>query len=750
MYTLTYCGRPLHDARAGVACTAARLSQELNRADSLTVTVPASHPLYGAFVAMSPTHEVRVFDGGQEIFRGRIRRVEDSGLDGSQTLTCEGQLSYLNDTVLPHYGTYRSSEEDWEVAPGNARDLLLWYLAQHNRSCDGSQRIDPGFIGIDGRALTRSSTQAPTVGAEMRDKILDAGSGYAMCRTDPASDRRLLDVYGEDARGACSQRVEFGENLLSYASTSDGSDTVTAIRATGRRTGGAATFSIPESMDGAFGSGYHVSGGVVYSDAGVAAHGVVMASRTYDVETAVGLAQAAAADLAESATVVDSIEVSAVDLSAVSPCAEPIRLGQWVRVTARPLGVDRRMLCVGVVVDALDPTATKFTLGATVPSLTDASVTSQRVERDVMAGGVEAAKAIGEEAKAAARAAVTLSREEYAASASRTSAPGEGAAWSQDPPEPPEGGCVWRRTVTTRGDGGTETGRPVPLTGPQGPRGDAGAAGARGADGRMLVATSDTAAGTAAKVATLRAGALSLTAGASVTVVFSQANTAASPTLDVAGTGARPMRTNGTPYAYWVAGTAVSLVYDGTYWQVCSVPVYASTVTVGDPGGANVHIDQDSVDVRRGQAALASFGAGLVRLGATQSAVSMSDDALRLDAIGARVMAGERVPPTAQLSVPWDEGGAQIGFVMRDPVTGDVSDDGFSYAWRPGRAGRLYVSGDAEVTGGLEVGGRSMTPVYRLYNQYNGQHHWVTNVSEYNSLVKAGWTGEGADYYAFK
>lgn len=465
MYTLTYCGLPLHDARAGVACTAARLSQELNRADSLTVTVPASHPLYGAFVAMSPTHEVRMFDGGQEIFRGRIRRVEDSGLDGSQTLTCEGQLSYLNDTVLPHYGTYRSSEEDWEVAPGNARDLLLWYLAQHNRSSDGSQRIDPGFVGIDGRALTRSSTQAPTVGAEMRDKILDAGIGYAMCRTDPASDRRLLDVYGEDARGACSQRVEFGENLLSYASTSDGSDTVTAIRATGRRTGGAATFSIPESMDGAFGSGYHVSGGVVYSDAGVAAHGVVMASRTYDVETAVGLAQAAAADLAESATVVDSVEVSAVDLSSVSPGAEPIRLGQWVRVTARPLGVDRRMLCVGVVVDALDPTATKFTLGATVPSLTDASVTSQRVERDVMAGGVEAAKAIGEEAKAAARAAVTLSREEYAASASRTSAPGDDAAWSAVPPEAQSGGRVWRRTVTRWGDGTTTTSQPVPLTG---------------------------------------------------------------------------------------------------------------------------------------------------------------------------------------------------------------------------------------------------------------------------------------------
>ena len=139
--------------------------------------------------------------------------------------------------------------------------------------------------------------------------------------------------------------------------------------------------------------------------------------------------------------------------------------------------------------------------------------------------------------------------------------------------------------------------------------------GPKGSDGQMLVATSATPAATAAKVATLRSGTLSLKAGASVTVVFSEANTAASPTLNVGGTGAKAIRTNGTPYAYWVAGTAVSFVYDGTYWQVCSVPVYASTVTVGNPGGSNVSVDSDSVDVRKAATVLASFGPELVELG---------------------------------------------------------------------------------------------------------------------------------------
>lgn len=123
----------------------------------------------------------------------------------------------------------------------------------------------------------------------------------------------------------------------------------------------------------------------------------------------------------------------------------------------------------------------------------------------------------------------------------------------------------------------------------------------------MLMATCDTDAATAAKAATLATGSLELRAGASVTVVFSHANTASAPTLDVGGTGARPLRTNGSASAYWADGQAVVLTYDGTYWQVCSTPVYASTVTVGNPGGSNVRIDSNSVDVRDGSDVIASF-----------------------------------------------------------------------------------------------------------------------------------------------
>lgn len=157
-----------------------------------------------------------------------------------------------------------------------------------------------------------------------------------------------------------------------------------------------------------------------------------------------------------------------------------------------------------------------------------------------------------------------------------------------------------------KGDAGPQG--PTGPKGDPGPPGAKGGAGPRGADGTMLVAACSTPAATARKVAALMGGSLSLRAGASVSVVFREANAAASPTLDVGGTGARPIMCNGSAFAYWAAGMAVTFVYDGSAWQVCSVPVYGSTATIGNPGGANVFVDADSVDIRRGSGVIGSFG----------------------------------------------------------------------------------------------------------------------------------------------
>lgn len=357
---------------------------------------------------------------------------------------------------------------------------------------------------------------------------------------------------------------------------------------------------------------------------------------------------------------------------------------------------------------------------------------------------------------------------------------------------------------------------------------------------RMLMATCDTDAATAAKAATLASGSLELRAGASVTVVFSHANTASAPTLDVGGTGARPLRTNGSASAYWADGQAVVLTYDGTYWQVCSTPVYASTVTVGNPGGSNVRIDSNSVDIRDGADVMASFQRdGINFLGGKyavktySTALAGSSDPVtgfQVSSPGPAMVSGSTSSLVGDIggvksavTVGWvqdigcgavmdarDKSSGAYHFVSVTPGRG-IEMDGLSvsqaahkstwssnlndvdygvYTFTPATTGRpvdsygycvtvssgnggaysywrhqvAIVNGDGIYTRECINPGagaswtswrrmtyydRAVTNIYRLRNPYSGVYLYTPSSSEYNSLISAGWSGEGTNFYAF-
>lgn len=262
--------------------------------------------------------------------------------------------------------------------------------------------------------------------------------------------------------------------------------------------------------------------------------------------------------------------------------------------------------------------------------------------------------------------AIVSTVEQFYLSTSATSL--SGGSWSNSQPTWTNGKYIWRRTLVTFGDGSTaytpsSTG--VCITGNTGAT---GAQGATGADGQMLYATCGTAAATAAKVATLSSGTLTLKSGATVSVKFTYANSASSPTLNVSSTGAKTIRLNGAALTsssyYWVAGAVVTFVYDGTYWNIADgsalskaasanstantaktnaaaaqstantarteaanaaktatnyLSFSSSGLVVGDMTastlGNNVLIDSDSVDIRKGTTVLASYSAKEIDLG---------------------------------------------------------------------------------------------------------------------------------------
>lgn len=227
--------------------------------------------------------------------------------------------------------------------------------------------------------------------------------------------------------------------------------------------------------------------------------------------------------------------------------------------------------------------------------------------------------------------------------------------------------------------------------------------GTNGQDGQMLFATSSTAAGTAAKVAALAGGKLTLATGATVAVRFSAANTAASPTLNVAGTGAKPVYTQGVRAAFWSAGAIVIFTYDGANWRVASEPVYASTVTVGNGAGFNVYIDGGNVYVRNGSTVLATYNASQVKLGQNSagSIISLCGDNLE---IGTKNVNGKTIDYIKGASVrisprhPAESGSASNPHIIVDEsgvtingekyrsrtwtLLGEVSGEGFRAIWK--------------------------------------------------------------------
>lgn len=222
----------------------------------------------------------------------------------------------------------------------------------------------------------------------------------------------------------------------------------------------------------------------------------------------------------------------------------------------------------------------------------------------------------------------------YAQSTSNTIAPTSG--WSSVPPVWVNGKYVWSKTVVKYTNGTSVETPPVCLTGSKGEDGKPGIPGADGKpgtdgkDGKMLYGTCSTAQGTTAKVATVDG--FSLYSGVTVSIKFTYPNTASNPTLNVNGSGAKPIVVNGSQYAYWERGASVNFVYDGTNWNVCSIPVYANEVTVGNPLGGNVHIDNNSIDMRDGSTVLSTFTPSLIELGknSANSVVRVCGDTMEI------------------------------------------------------------------------------------------------------------------------
>ena len=244
MFTATYAGEVLHDPRDGARTALDQsCSTSLTDAGSYTFTLPATHPLAGRLDVMSRSREVALLDDGEEVFRGRVRRMPEQSFEGSWTYECEGERAYLNDVSLPPYACGAE-------APSTADALFSWYVARYNAKVPEEDRFHVGEndgwrLCTDELAI--SSESRPSVWDEMKARLLDVYGGFVRVRHE--NGRRWLDWLSDGTR-ECSQRVEFGVNLTDYALERDGTSLFTRVVPWAKREAAAAEDEGGEAGDG--------------------------------------------------------------------------------------------------------------------------------------------------------------------------------------------------------------------------------------------------------------------------------------------------------------------------------------------------------------------------------------------------------------------------------------------------------------------------------------------------------------------
>lgn len=349
MYRVKIDGKLFYDPRMqDYQLTEAKLQQEVNKAGTFAMRIYPQHPLYTLPQKMQSI--VIVQQDQAILFRGRVLN-ENIGFYGDKLLTCEGQLAFLNDSIVRPY-QYK----------GSVAGYLELLINQHNSQVDDARRFAVGNVTVTdpNDYITRAASDYPSTMTELQDKLVKLLGGYLMPRI--AGDTVYLD-YLADTDVKNLQDVEFGVNLLDLSMILKGQDIATAIIPLGAQQEDDSRLTIKS-----------VNNGLDYvSDPETTAkYGLIYKTIIYDdVTLPENLLRKGREALEEAMHPTQTINVTAADLSAAGYDVQSFRFGRYEKVRSRPHGIDTYMLVSKMTTDLLNPASNKLTLGVTRKSYTE-------------------------------------------------------------------------------------------------------------------------------------------------------------------------------------------------------------------------------------------------------------------------------------------------------------------------------------------------------------------------------------------
>lgn len=331
------------------------LETQCNAAGTLTFVLLPEHPMYSALHKMRTRIDVRQDD--EIIWRGRVLETE-TDFYRQKTVTCEGELTYLVDSVLH---PYKLADYD-----GTAAGLFRLYLTRHNEAVSEAQQFQIGNVDIE----TLSSVENTGYGNtwdEISDNLIDIHGGFLRVRYD--GETRYLD-WTKESGTSCGQVIRFGENLLDLSEYVSASEVVTCLIPYAGQ--GDSQITIKSVNDGK---------DYIEDEAGIALYGRIWGVTEFDTKDAAKLLEMAKENLQKRLEEKITITISAVDLHLLDVNAESFRVGDKVRVVSPHHGIDAEYTCTAISLDLVNPDQSEYTFGTPETGMASTTAaTSKAVE----------------------------------------------------------------------------------------------------------------------------------------------------------------------------------------------------------------------------------------------------------------------------------------------------------------------------------------------------------------------------------
>ena len=347
--------------------TAGKLQQEVNKAGTLTLTVPEENKHYS--LPKLRTSIITLYDDDELLFRG-IPFSPSRDLFLNNELTVVGELFFFNDSIQLAFKEY----------VGPVEQLFRKAIEYHNLQVDSWKQFKVGRVTVKNDTATgdivRSSDHAMNTWEFLQEKFIKPLGGYLYIRHE--KDGVYID-YLDDVNYQINQDVEQCINLIDASEVVNSDELATVLVPYGARIKDEEGNETDERISIESVNEGKIS---IENTKAIAIYGRITKTVTYDdITDPFNLKKAAERDLAIS-VVSRTLEVKAADLGKAAKESDvrvqSFRVGRKVNIKIDRMGINQRMLIKHLTLDLFAPENTTLQIGNTAKDFTSMFTSFQK------------------------------------------------------------------------------------------------------------------------------------------------------------------------------------------------------------------------------------------------------------------------------------------------------------------------------------------------------------------------------------